>query len=110
MFFFFLVITINLMLVIVIRQMGVILNYGQIPLVKSRYLKYINNEQHPTGENVIVAIMCYSGYNMEDSILVNEGAIKRGLFNTTYYTVYETHEENSKNADTLVDKKFKYKV
>jgi DNA-directed RNA polymerase II subunit RPB2 len=84
---------------------AVVLNYGEVPLVKSRYLEYINEEENPYGENVIVAIMCYSGYNMEDSILVNEGAIKRGLFNTTYYTVYETHEENSKNADILVDKK-----
>ena len=51
-----------------IDKMGVMLNYGQIPLVKSRYLKHINNEEHPCGENVIVAIMCYSGYNEEDSI------------------------------------------
>ena len=42
-----------------IDKMGVMLNYGQIPLVKSRYLKHINNEEHPCGENVIVAIMCY---------------------------------------------------
>ena len=52
--------------------MGVMLNYGQIPLVKSRYLKHINNEEHPCGENVVVAIMCYSGYNVEDSILFNK--------------------------------------
>ena len=85
---------------------AVILNNGQIPLVKSKYFKYINNEENPYGENAIVAIMCYTGYNMEDSVLINEASIKRGLFNTTYYTVYETHEETSKNEDTLVDKKF----
>ena len=39
-----------------IDKMGVMLNYGQIPLVKSRYLKHINNEEHPCGENVIVAV------------------------------------------------------
>ena len=74
---------------------AVVLNNGQIPLVKSRYLEHINHEENVYGENAIVAIMCYTGYNMEDSILVNEGSIKRGMFNTTYYTVYELHEEKS---------------
>jgi DNA-directed RNA polymerase II subunit RPB2 len=74
-------------------KMGVVLNNGQIPLIKSRYLKYINEEEHPCGENTIVAIMCLNGYNVEDSILFNEGALKRGLFRTTYFTTYESKEE-----------------
>ena len=86
-----------------IDKMGVMLNYGQIPLVKSRYLKHINNEEHPCGENVIVAIMCYSGYNVEDSILFNEGSVKRGMFRTTYFNSYETREESSKDKGVVVD-------
>jgi DNA-directed RNA polymerase beta subunit len=87
---------------------AVVLNNGQIPLVKSRYMEYINGEEMPYGENAIVAIMCYSGYNMEDSILVNEGSLKRGFFNTTYYTTYETHEEMTKaeNGDESSETKF----
>ena len=79
---------------------GIILNSGQNPLVRSRYLKHINNESNPYGENTIVAVMCYTGYNVEDAILVNEGAIKRGLFRTTYYTTYTSHEENSKTSSS----------
>jgi DNA-directed RNA polymerase II subunit RPB2 len=79
-----------------IDKMGVVLNYGQIPLVRTRYMKYIDREEHPYGENAIVAIMCYNGHNTEDAILVNEGALKRGLFRTTYYTSYEAHEESTK--------------
>jgi DNA-directed RNA polymerase II subunit RPB2 len=75
-------------------KMSMVINNGQVPLVKSRYLEYINNEEHPNGENAIVAIMCYGGYNVEDSILFNEGAIKRGLFNITYYNMYEDCEES----------------
>ena len=75
---------------------AIVLNYGQTPLLKTRLLQHIDREEHPYGENVIVAIMCYTGYNVEDAILVNEGAIKRGLFNTTYYTVYSEHEERKK--------------
>jgi DNA-directed RNA polymerase II subunit RPB2 len=79
-----------------IDKMGVILNYGQIPLIKSRYLQYINNEEQPYGVNAIVAIMAYTGYNVEDAILINEGSILRGMFRTTYYSSYESREESSK--------------
>ena len=85
---------------------AVILNQGQKPLVKSRYLEYINNEENSYGENAIVAISCYTGYNVEDAVLINEGALKRGLFRTTYFSVYETHEEKSKSGDVLIEKKF----
>ena len=79
-----------------IDKTGVILNYGQTPLIKSRYLEYINNEEQPYGVNAIVAIMSYTGYNVEDAILINEAAIQRGIFRTTYYSAYETREESSK--------------
>lgn len=74
-------------------KMGVLLNYGQTPLIKSRYLEYINNQQQPYGVNTIVAIMSYTGYNVEDAILINEGSVKRGLFKTTYYTTSEGQGE-----------------
>ena len=90
-----------------IDKMGVVLNYGQTPLVKSRYLDKICKEQHPYGEkNVIAAIMCYGGYNVEDSILFNEGSIKRGLFRTTYFNMYESKEESSKVGNSQVDSQF----
>ena len=89
-----------------IDKMGVVLNNGQIPLIKSMYLDKISSEQHPYGENVIVAIMCYNGYNVEDSILFNEGSVKRGLFRTTYFNMYESYEESSKVGNSQVDSKF----
>ena len=89
-----------------IDKMGVVLNAGQLPVVKSRYMEYINNEQHPYGENVIVAIMVYGGYNVEDSILFNEGSVKRGLFRTTYYNMYESREESSQVGENTIDSHF----
>ena len=88
-----------------IDKMGVILNYGQIPLIKSRYLEYLNHEEQPYGVNAIVAIMSYTGYNVEDAILINEGSVNRGIFRTTYYSMYEAHEESSK-VSGLVNSKF----
>ena len=85
---------------------AVVLNCGQTPLIKTRYLNYINHEENPYGENVIVAIMCYTGYNVEDAVLINEGSLKRGLFRTTYYTSYQSHEESNKKADIVTDTKF----
>jgi DNA-directed RNA polymerase II subunit RPB2 len=84
-------------------KMGVVLNNGQIPLVKTRYLKYFNDEQNPYGQNAIVAIMSYNGYNVEDSILFNEGSIKRGLFRTSYYNMYETREESKQSSGDRID-------
>ena len=85
---------------------SVVLNYGQIPIIKSRYMKYINHEENPYGENAIVAVMCFTGYNVEDAILINEGALKRGLFRTTYYSTYETHEEKETKGDATFLKTF----
>jgi len=85
---------------------AVVLNSGQIPLVKSRYLEAINGEENVYGENVIVAIACYTGYNVEDAILVNEASLKRGLFRTSYFNSYAAHEETTQNANSLVDKRF----
>ena len=82
---------------------AVVLNNGQIPLVKSKYMQYINNEENPYGENAIVAIMCYTGYNVEDAVLINEGALDRGLFRTTYYTTYEAHEEKEIRNDVVTN-------
>jgi DNA-directed RNA polymerase II subunit RPB2 len=89
-----------------IDKLGVVLNYGQKPLVKSRYLHYINRETQPYGENPIVAIMCYGGYNVEDSILFNEGSVKRGMFRTTYLNSYETREEVANVGGGMVDTTF----
>ena len=83
-----------------------VLNYGQIPLTKSRYLKYATQEQHPYGENAIVAIMCYSGYNVEDAVIINEASLQRGLFRTTYYNTYKAFEELEKMGNISIEKKF----
>ena len=75
-------------------------------MVKSRYLKYATKEKHPYGENAIVAIMCYSGYNVEDAVIVNRAALERGLFRTTYYNMYEAHEEKQNIGNAKVDTLF----
>ena len=50
--------------------------------------------------------MCYSGYNVEDAVIINEGSLKRGLFRTTYYNTYQAFEEIEKTGNIIVEKKF----
>lgn len=61
----------------------------ETPLIKTIATKYA----FPNGSNVIVAVMCYSGYNQEDSLVINEGAVERGLFNGSKFTFYKTELE-----------------
>lgn len=46
----------------------------------------------PAGQNAIVAITCYSGYNQEDSVMMNQSAIDRGLFRSVFYRSYRDEE------------------
>ena len=71
------------------------LNYAQQPLSQTWTYRHVNggNGCIGYGENPIVALGIYSGYNQEDSIILNESSLKRGLFNTTYYHSYDFSEE-----------------
>ena len=89
-----------------IDKTSYLLNYGQIPIVKSRYLDYVSKERHPYGENAIVAIACYSGFNVEDAVIINRAALERGLFRTTYYNMYDAHEEKTNIGGASIDTRF----
>jgi len=78
--------------------LGHVLNYPQQPLVKTNMHKLLNCSEMPCGMNVIVAIASYTGFNQEDSIMVNKSSIDRGLFNSTFYRTYK--EQCNKNLST----------
>lgn len=46
----------------------------------------------PPGINAIVAIATYTGYNQEDSVILNETAIQRGFFRSEFYRTYKDQE------------------
>ena len=81
-----------------IDTMGNILNYPQKSLVSTRLSKYTHSNDLPAGVNTIVAIMTYTGFNQEDSIMINQDALDRGLFTSTYYKAFREH--CSKNHST----------
>ena len=55
------------------------LHYPQNSIISTKYMKYFNTDKLPNGINIVVAIMTYTGYNQEDSVLINRGAIERGV-------------------------------
>jgi DNA-directed RNA polymerase II subunit RPB2 len=64
------------------------------PLVDTRIMNFIHLNQIPSGCQIHVAIMTHTGYNQEDSVLVNKGSIDRGLFSAT---IYHTEKDEDKN-------------
>jgi len=72
-----------------------ILHYPQKPLVDTTLMKHFNFNSLPNGINVIVAIATYGGYNQEDSVLVSQSAIDRGLFSSSFYRSYKDEEKKN---------------
>ena len=71
-----------------------VLTYPSRPLVDTRLMNFIQLNQIPSGTQIHVAIMSHTGYNQEDSVLVNKGSIDRGLFSAT---IYHTEKDEDKN-------------
>ncbi len=66
-----------------------LLVYPQRALVATRSTSLLNLDRRPTGQNCIVAVLAYEGYNIEDAIVVNKGAIQRGLARSFFYRLYD---------------------
>lgn len=70
----------------------------QKPLVTTRIDEILHTSEAPTGINAIVVIMCYTGFNQEDSLIVNKQALERGLFRSVKFQTYKD-EERTNGAD-----------
>ncbi|KPV62449.1 MAG: DNA-directed RNA polymerase subunit B' [Candidatus Bathyarchaeota archaeon BA1] len=66
-----------------------ILHYPQKPLVDTKPMNVIRYDHRPSGQNCIVAVISFEGYNMEDAIIFNKASIERGLMRSTFYRIYE---------------------
>ncbi len=67
-----------------------ILHYPQKPLVRS--FVYDTLEVYPSGQNIVVAIMPFEGYNLSDAVVLNKASVDRGMGRSTYYRPYSTVE------------------
>ena len=81
-----------------------ILYHPQRPIVGTKSVNYLNTVHVPYTENVVIAIAAYSGFNQEDSMIINKTAVDRGLYRATGYKKYKVSLE--KNPATSQDEVF----
>ena len=72
--------------------------YPQMPLVSPYMSKYYGGKEMPCGQNIIVAIMTYTGYNQEDSIMINRAFLQRGGFRSIFYRTYKDEEKKNQSS------------
>lgn len=69
-----------------------LLHYPEKPLVQTRFLDVIGYNSKPAGHNMVVAVMSYTGYNMEDAVILNKSSVERGLARSTFFRLYTIEE------------------
>ncbi len=79
-----------------------LLHYPQVPVVNSIMHDISGYSKHPAGQNIVIAVMSYKGYNMEDAIILNKASIERGLGRSTYYR--PSISEELRYSGGLIDK------
>jgi hypothetical protein len=82
-------------------DLSYLLYHPMRPLVITKAAKYTNELDMPSGENVIVAIACYTGYNQEDSLVMNKTSVERGMGVST--TLKKYSDQITKNTATGLD-------
>jgi DNA-directed RNA polymerase II subunit RPB2 len=70
-----------------------VLCYGEAPLSRTLYYDYVANGQIGYGQNLVLAIGSFTGYNQDDGIVMNADAVARGMFRNMTFRSYQAFEE-----------------
>jgi len=67
--------------------------YPQTSIVTTRAMRLLGLEKRPAGQNCVVAVLPFDGYNIEDAIVLSKSAVERGLGRTLFYRIYEAESK-----------------
>ena len=89
-----------------------VLNYPHKSIHVTKNAELINYNELPTGNNAIVAMCSYLGYNQEDGIIINKDSLDRGMYAASHYVTYhielDENEELVTPNDILIKKNENY--
>lgn len=64
--------------------------YPQTPMVRTRTIELVGYDKLPAGQNAIVAVMSFSGYDIEDALILNRASLDRGFGRCQVFRKYVT--------------------